>query len=124
MLVPSVFRRTCGVVGDAPAHPMLFYPAHGISETWQEQEADNGTALALLLGDGRARVLTSLSEPLSTSETAQACELAVSTASHHLKVLHQAGLIDSRRAAQMVLHGRTPLGDALVVAPTGRRAGT
>lgn len=122
MLVPSVFRRTCGVVGDAPAHPMLFYPAHGISENWHEDKNDGGAALAMLLGEGRARVLTSLVEPLSTSETARACELAVSTASHHLTVLRAAGLIDSRRVAQMVLHARTPIGDALVAAPTRHRA--
>jgi len=120
MLVPSVFRRTCGAVGDAPAHPMLFYPAHGISETWHEQTIDDHAALAALLGDGRARVLTSLIEPLSTSETARACALAVSTASHHLTVLRDAGLVDSRRAAQMVLHSRTPIGDALVAAPTAQ----
>lgn len=122
MLVPSVFRRTCGAVGDAPAHPMLFYPAHGISETWHEQDVDDGTALATLLGEGRARVLTSLDEPLSTTETARACDLAVSTASHHLTVLRNAALVDSRRTAHMVLHTRTPVGDALVAAPTGRRA--
>jgi DNA-binding transcriptional ArsR family regulator len=124
MLVPSVFRRTCGVVGDAPAHPMLFYPAHGISETWHEQTAEDGRALATLLGEGRARVLTSLSEPISTSETARACELAISTASHHLAVLRDAGLVDSRRAAQMVLHARTPIGDALVSASSGRGSPT
>jgi DNA-binding transcriptional ArsR family regulator len=121
MLVPSVFRRTCGVVADPPAHPMLFYPAHGFSETWHEQHAEHGAALRTLLGDGRARVLHSLAEPLSTSETARACALAVSTASHHLTVLREAGLVDSRRAAQMVLHARTPIGDALVAAPTAHR---
>jgi DNA-binding transcriptional ArsR family regulator len=122
MLVPSVFRRSCGVVGDAPAHPMLFYPAHGISETWHGQAVGDGAALGSLLGDGRARVLSTLTEPLSTSETARACELAVSTASHHLTVLRDAGLVTSRRVAQMVLHARTPIGDALVAAPTGHRA--
>lgn len=122
MLVPSGFLRSCAAVTELPAHPMLFYPAHGVSETWSRSGSDGAAALAALLGEGRARVLGSLAEPLSTSETAQACGLAVSTASHHLAVLREAGLVDSRRTARMVVHVRTPIGDAVVAAP-GRSAG-
>jgi hypothetical protein len=120
MLVPSVFLRSAAAVTEQPAHPMLFYPAHGISETWSRHDVEARAALAALLGEGRGRVLSSLAEPLSTSETAQACELALSTASHHLAVLRDAGLVDSRRTARMVLHARTAVGDALVAASGGR----
>lgn len=118
MLVPAVFLRTCAVVTEPPAQPVLFYPVHGLSEQWSRDHVPRAAALAALLGEGRAMILTSLIEPLSTSEAAQASDLAVSTASHHLGVLREAGLVDSRRAGRLVLHGRTPLGDALVAAPS------
>jgi hypothetical protein len=121
LLVPSVFLPNCAAVTELPAHPMLFYPAHGISETWSRRDVDVLTALSALLGTGRARVLMSLAESLSTSETAEACELAASTASYHLAVLRRAGLVSSRRTAHVVLHARTPVGDALISA-TGRGA--
>lgn len=114
VLVPSVFMRTCVVVTEAPAQPALYYPAHGVAETWSASPASGRSALGALLGDGRAKVLAALVEPLSTSETALACDLVPSTATHHLQVLRAAGLVDSRRSGRLVLHTRTPTGDALV----------
>lgn len=111
-LVPSVFLRTCAAVTELPSPPLLFYPAHGVSETWARRGDDD--ALVALLSEGRARVLLALHEPLSTTETARASGLAVSTTSHHLTVLRGAALVDSRRAGRTVMHARTHLGDALV----------
>ncbi|GAB2600322.1 ArsR/SmtB family transcription factor [Pseudactinotalea suaedae] len=70
-------------------------------------------ALTALLGQARARLVLELQQPLSTSECAELTDLAVSTASHHLAVLREAGLVDSRRSGVRVLHARTPLGEAL-----------
>jgi hypothetical protein len=113
VLVPSVMAPRCAVVTEPPAQPTLYYPAPGVSERW----ADDGTAaeraLAALLGAGRARVLLAVRAPLSTSEVAAACGLAVSTASHHLSLLAAARLVDSRRDGGRVVHVRTPLGEAL-----------
>jgi DNA-binding transcriptional ArsR family regulator len=114
VLVPSVFMRTCAVVVEAPAQPTLHYPAHGVSETWSRDGPSGRAALGALLGQGRAQVLLVLSEPLSTSETALACDLAPSTASHHLHVLRSAGLVTSQRDGRLVLHARTAMGDALL----------
>lgn len=58
-------------------------------------------------------MILELQQPLSTSECAEMTDLAVSTASHHLTVLRDVGLIDSRRSGVRVLHARTPLGEAL-----------
>ena len=114
VLVPSVFSRRCAALTEPPAQPTLFYPALGVTETWSDDDADHGAALGALLGDGRARLLRCLQEPLSTTETAAVSELAISTASHHLSVLRAANLVDSRRMGAAVFHARTPLGDALV----------
>ena len=114
MLAPSVMAtRRCAVLDEPPTHPTIFYPAHGISETWHRPTSDVLSALTALLGAGRARLVVELQQPLSTSECADLTGLAVSTASHHLAVLRNAGLVDSRRAGARVLHTRTPLGEAL-----------
>ncbi|WP_211240802.1 helix-turn-helix domain-containing protein [Hamadaea tsunoensis] len=63
---------------------------------------------------GRPGARTDVPErPLSTSETASSCGLALSTASHHLGVLREAGLIHSRRDGGAVRHTQTVLGEAL-----------
>lgn len=115
VLVPSVMMPTrgCAVLTERPAQPTIFYPAHGVSETWYRDGADALEALTALLGQARARLVMELQQPLSTSECAALTDLAVSTASHHLAVLRDAGLVDSRRSGVRVLHTRTPLGEAL-----------
>ncbi|GAA4604471.1 DUF5937 family protein [Actinoplanes octamycinicus] len=114
VLVPSVMAtRRCFVLDEPPTQPTIFYPAHGISETWHRPGSAALDALTALLGAARARLVIELQQPLSTSECAQLTGLAASTASHHLTVLRDAGLVDSRRAGGRVLHTRTPLGEAL-----------
>lgn len=113
VLVPSVMAPRCTVVTEPPAQPTLFYPALGVSERWADAPTGVGGALGELLGAGRAAVLLALADPMSTTEVAAAGRLAVSTASHHLAILRAAGLVDSRRDGQKMVHVRTPLGDAL-----------
>lgn len=114
VLVPSVMAPRCTVVTEPPAQPTLFYPALGVSERWADDGPGTAEALAGLLGAGRAGVLRAVGAPLSTSEVAAACGLALSTASHHLSLLSAARLVDARRDGTRVLHVRTPLGEALV----------
>ncbi len=113
--MPSVMMPTrgCAVLTEPPAQPTIFYPAHGVSETWYRDGADALEALGALLGHVRARLVLELQQPLTTSECARLADVAVSTASHHLTVLRDAGLVDSRREGVRVLHTRTPLGEAL-----------
>ncbi|MBD8079878.1 helix-turn-helix transcriptional regulator [Cellulosimicrobium arenosum] len=113
VLVPSVMSAGCAVLTERPAQPTLFYPALGVRETWTTDGRDLPAALAAVLGDGRARVLLALREPMSTSEVAAGTGLAISTASHHLAVLRVARLVDARREANRVMHTLTPLGEAL-----------
>ena len=113
VLVPSVLGPTCSVLTEKPVHPTLFYPAVGITETWIAHRDTALAALTRLMGDGRARTLLCLDAARSTTEVAKECDLAISTASHHLGVLRAAALITSRRTGHQVLHSRTPLGDTL-----------
>ncbi|WP_129664164.1 helix-turn-helix domain-containing protein [Phytoactinopolyspora endophytica] len=116
VLVPSVMARRCAVLTERPAQPTLFYPAHGVTETWSHDDGAGEAALAGLLSAGRARLLLALREPLSTSEAASAAGMSVSTASEHLAVLRRSRLVDRRRDGARVLHSRSPLGEALLAA--------
>lgn len=115
VLVPSVMGSAgCNVLTEPPAQPTLFYPAQGITASWARDPADVETALGALLGPARARILFDAHEPRTTSQVARDSALAISTASHHLTVLRDAGLVASTREGARMLHRRTPLGEALV----------
>ncbi|WP_308799021.1 ArsR/SmtB family transcription factor [Agromyces silvae] len=114
VLVPSVMAARCAVLTEPPAQPTLFYPAQGVTETWARDSAEAARALAALVGPARAAILLAGHEPRTTSEVAADGGLAVSTASHHLTVLRNAGLMQSTRDGARVRHVRTPLGEAMV----------
>lgn len=115
VLVPSVFAPTdfCALLTTTEIQPTIFYPAHGIYETWHLTSTRTAQGLKALVGAVRAQLLLELNESLSTSECADLCDVAVSTAHHHLTVMRSAGLIDSAREGTRILHTRTPLGEAL-----------
>ncbi|MGH3739678.1 MAG: ArsR/SmtB family transcription factor [Micromonosporaceae bacterium] len=50
-----------------------------------------------MYGDTRARLLADLDGPRSTAELSTRHDVAPSTVSYHLRVLHQAGLITRHR---------------------------
>ncbi|MCD2443024.1 helix-turn-helix domain-containing protein [Agromyces sp. SYSU K20354] len=115
VLVPSVFGgQRCAVLTEPPAQPTLFYPALGVTETWARDPEEAERALGALLGPARAGILLAAHEPRTTSQVAADAGLATSTASHHLTVLRDAGLVASTRRGASVLHLRTPLGEAIV----------
>ena len=114
LLVPSVFAWPgLAAVVDPPARPALVYPARGIAELWQPAPTAHSQALSRLLGQTRAALLESLAEPASTHTLARRHELAPSTVSEHLAVLHQAQLITRKRHRHTVLYQQTPLGTRL-----------
>jgi hypothetical protein len=115
VLVPSVMSsHRCAVLTEPPAQPTLFYPAQGVTETWARDPAEASRSLGALLSPARAEILLTAHDPRTTSQVAADCGVAVSTASHHLTVLRNSGLITSARDGARVLHVRTPLGEALV----------
>lgn len=115
VLVPSVMAsRGCMVLTEPPAQPTLFYPARGVTAGWARSAQDIEDALGALLGAARAGILLSAGEARTTTQVAADAGIVVSTASHHLTVLRQAGLVSSERDGTRMLHLRTPLGEAMV----------
>lgn len=115
VLVPSVMSAWgCMVLTEPPAQPTLFYPARGVTAGWARDAADITDALGALVGPARAGILLRSGTARTTSQVAHDADLAISTASHHLTVLREAGLIGSERVGVRMLHLRTPLGEALV----------
>lgn len=115
VLVPSVMSSWgCMVITEPPAQPTLFYPARGVTAGWAADAEDLVRALEALIGPVRAGILLTAHVPRTTSRVAAEAGIAVSTASHHLTVLRDAGLIVSTRDGARMMHLRAPLGEALV----------
>ena len=115
VLVPSVMSSWgCMVLTEPPAQPTLFYPARGVTAGWARDSAETDAALGALLGPARADILLAAGSARTTSQVARDAGIAVSTASHHLGILRDAGLITSERDGNRMLHLRTPLGEAMV----------
>jgi DNA-binding transcriptional ArsR family regulator len=114
LLMPSVFVWP-GVAAavEPPARPSLAYAARGIAELWQPAPTRHSGTLAGLLGRTRAALLESLAEPASTHTLARRHEVAPSTVSEHLAVLHRAGLLTRRRLGHAVVYQQSALGAEL-----------
>jgi DNA-binding transcriptional ArsR family regulator len=105
----------------------LHYPARGAATVWY---ADNragadpdAVATAELLGVVRARLLSALRSPATTTALARGFGVTPGAVSQHLAVLHRAGLADRTRAGRTVLYQATDLGLALLDPPR-RRGGS
>jgi DNA-binding transcriptional ArsR family regulator len=70
--------------------------------------------LVRLLGRTRARVLTALDAPRSTSALVAATRLPLGSVGGHLRVLLDAGLLERRRSGREVLYWRSDAGQALL----------
>ncbi|UOE44096.1 ArsR/SmtB family transcription factor [Agromyces larvae] len=115
VLVPSVFGgQGCTVLTEQGVQPTLFYPAQGVTERWARDPVAVADALGALVGETRARILVTAHAARTTSQVAADAGLAISTASHHLAILRDSGLIAATRDGARVLHERTPLGEALI----------
>lgn len=113
-LVPSVFTRRTAVPVDPGAPPLLIYAARGAGTVWETGRARGPAALAGVLGQVRADLLTGLGEPRSSTGIAQRTGVTTSAVNQHLRALRDAGLLATQRHGRSVLYARTELGDALV----------
>ncbi|MGW4213776.1 DUF5937 family protein [Lentzea sp. NPDC004789] len=113
-LVPSVFARRTAVPVDTDAPPSLIYAARGTGTVWETGRTAGPAALAGVLGQVRADLLTGLAEPRSSTDVARRTGVTTSAVNQHLRALRDAGLLASQRHGRSVVYARTELGDALV----------
>jgi DNA-binding transcriptional ArsR family regulator len=105
----------------------LHYPARGAATVWYADGGTAGTggtapdpgaaATAELLGPVRARLLSALRSPATTTALARGFGVTPGAVSQHLSVLHRAGLADRTRTGRTVLYQATELGLALLDPP-------
>ncbi len=115
LLVPCVFAWPDVLVVTAPPHvPTISYSPRGIGRLWETTPATSDSPLADLLGRSRAAIVAQLDLPMSTTQLACQLNLTAPTLSVHLKTLHAAGVVSSRRDGRAVLYRRTQLGDHLL----------
>ncbi|WP_112242038.1 ArsR/SmtB family transcription factor [Kribbella monticola] len=120
LLSPSYFCWHYPVaLADDELPPMLSYPLLNKADSDETEPPKPSTAA--LLGTTRAAVLQATSEGLTTGEIARRVGIGAPTASHHLTVLRDSGLITSRRHLATLLHVLTPLGAALLRQNPGPR---
>ncbi|MFD7864186.1 DUF5937 family protein [Streptomyces sp. NPDC059783] len=118
VLVPSLFI-TDRVQCTTSDHwtPAIYYPASG-RYLWSTPVTPR--SLDRLLGATRSRILAALTTPLRTTAVAGLVGVTLPTASEHLTILRDAGLIDSSRTGRTVTHELTPAGRALLDAAAPR----
>lgn len=112
-LIPSVFRWPGFAVQYETPRPVLCYAARGSGRVWAVRDGP-ADAVGNLLGRGRARVLSAVALPASTTEVADLLDLSKGTVSEHLTALADVRLVSSRRSGRRVLYSRTALGDRLL----------
>ncbi|MEV7688912.1 helix-turn-helix domain-containing protein [Streptomyces bungoensis] len=113
VLMPTLFARGAQTVIDASRPPMLVYPARGRAVLSEAPPPVTDRALVRLLGRPRARLLSLLAEPASTTELAHRLDVTPGAVSQHLAVLYDAGLLTRTRSGRTVRYRRTALGDGL-----------
>ena len=113
LLVPSAMAWPTVRKMVEPYQPAVIYPARGIATLWETGEPPSPEALGALLGRTRARLLTVLAEPDSTTGLAKRFAVTPGAVSQHLAVLRASGLVSGTRVGGSVLYRRTTRGDAL-----------
>jgi DNA-binding transcriptional ArsR family regulator len=125
-LVPSVFASRTLVDDEDVPQPTVFFPAVAKGPLRALTIVGSGgtapgraAALVALLGQTRSAVLNLIAEHpgCSTKELAGLARVAPPTASEHATVLRDAGLIQTTRYRNRVIHTVTGLGLALLEVP-------
>ncbi len=118
ILVPSLFitdRIQC-----TTSHhwtPAIYYPAPG-RYLWAAPPTPR--SLDRLLGMTRSKILAALATPLQTTVVARLVSVTPPTASEHLAILRDAGLIDTSRTGRTATHELTIAGRTLLDAASPR----
>ncbi|MCU7825716.1 ArsR/SmtB family transcription factor [Kitasatospora sp. DSM 101779] len=115
VFTPTFFARGA-ITNISDEHPpVINYPARG-QRTMAGPAAPPPTRRALeqLVGVPKARLLTMLDEPTSTTELARRLGVTPGAVSQHLAVLSETRLVSRARHGRVVLYARSPLADELL----------
>ena len=111
-LVPTVLGWPRGAITtELPWTPTIYYPARNAT-AWPAENR-SGQAAARLIGATRARILDHLRVPARTIDVAAALHISPATASHHLHILNDTGLVSTQRRGKESWHARTVATDDL-----------
>jgi DNA-binding transcriptional ArsR family regulator len=116
LLVPSVMTWPAVRKMVEPYQPQLAYPARAIATLWETGAPPPPHALAALIGQTRAAMLTALAEPYSTTALARRLQITPGAVSQHLAVLLDADMVTRSRVGRLMLYRRTRSGDTLAAA--------
>ncbi|MBP2184063.1 metalloregulator ArsR/SmtB family transcription factor [Amycolatopsis magusensis] len=89
------------------------YPVRGVGTLWTAAKPPASTVVRLL-GRARANLLAALRSPATTTDLAAALGVTPSAVSHHLRVLHENGLVTRERTGRTVHYALTSLGRSLL----------
>ncbi|MEU7327357.1 winged helix-turn-helix domain-containing protein [Streptomyces parvus] len=130
LLVPSLFQTTSAAVfDDGSAQPIVTYPSGGHDRlaslallTPAPSPGGLSSPVAALLGRTRTAVLETVTthSGSTTTEIARLLRISPASASEHATVLREAGLIQTARHGNRVLHTSTELGRNLLNIPARR----
>ncbi|GIJ29581.1 transcriptional regulator [Micromonospora qiuiae] len=97
----------------------IYFPAAGRATAASGRQPPRQVSrdLTELVGATRAALLADLDITHTTADLARRHHLSAGTVSHHLGILHRAGLLDRGRDGKHVLYRRSPLGNALTRRP-------
>jgi len=117
-LIPSYFCWGAPtLLRDPELPPVLVYPVdHGTEPSWSAGGAGprSDAALDALLGRTRARVLRTVAyRGCTTTQVARSVGVSAATASQHLSVLRETGLVTTLRYGASAHHASTSLGDTM-----------
>ena len=115
-LAPTLFTRNPTAPISPEEAPLILYGARGVGTLWEPEPPGSRDALADLLGGVRARLLTLLESPASSTELAVQLGVTTSAVNQHLRALRDGGLLTAARHGRSVLYLRSDLGDRLLSA--------
>ncbi|MCX4967192.1 helix-turn-helix domain-containing protein [Streptomyces sp. NBC_00654] len=113
LLTPSCFADGVSTMLSSQAPPHIVYGARGLATLAERPAPPAARTLQRLLGAPRARLLTMLTEPASTTELAHRLGVTPAAVSQHLSVLRAAHLLERTRHGRHVRYRLSPLGTAL-----------
>lgn len=115
VLIPSFFCDEVPVTFiDPRLPPVLVYQATPPRDYPGERVIADVPALVKVLGRTRAHILVVLDRPGSTTELAARIDMSIASASHHVGLLRDAGLVRTTRTGIEVSHELTGLGRDLL----------